>query len=96
MQPFVEKMRGCLTSVLAASHFEKLYNKSYFTPPLCFIKFYKEKVINVVCEITDKLEYNITTWFEIKQNSKIKQHNYSERIKDTRWRYRRGLLIKKS
>lgn len=92
------QLLGCVEEVLSSP--DEVWLNDYTTEDdfrnLCFIKFYKGKVINVVCEITDNLEYNIATWFEIKQKSKKTQHNYTERIKDTRWRYRRGLLIKKS
>ena len=92
------QLLGCIEEVLSSPDEVWLndYTKEDDFRNLCFIKFYKEKVINVVCEITDDLEYNITTWFEIKQKPKQKQHNFTERKKDTRWRYRRGLLIKKS
>ena len=92
------QLLGCIEEVLSSPDEVWLndYTKEDDFRNLCFIKFYKEKVINVVCEITDDLEYNITTWFEIKQKPKPKQHNFTERKKDTRWRYRRGLLIKKS
>lgn len=92
------QLLGCIEEVLSSPDEVWLndYAKEDDFRNLCFIKFYKEKVINVVCEITDDLEYNITTWFEIKQKPKQKQHNFTERKKDTRWRYRRGLLIKKS
>ena len=92
------QLLGCVEDVLSSP--DEVWLNDYTTENdfrnLCFIKFYKGRVINVVCEITDNLEYNITTWFEIRQNPKQKQRNYTERIKDTRWRYRRGLLIKKS
>ena len=92
------QLLGCIEDVLTNP--DEIWLNDYTTEDdfrnLCFIKFYKGKVVNVVCEITDNLKYNIATWFEIKQESKKKQHNYTERIKDTRWRYRRGLLIKKS
>lgn len=65
-----------------------------------FIKFYEGRVINVICEITEDLEYRVATWFEIPQKPKInspalKRAQKSAREKDPRWRYRRGLLIKK-
>ncbi len=67
---------------------------------LNFIRFYNGKVINVICEVTEQLEYRVTTWFEIPTNPKInrsalKRAQKSPRVKDPRWRYRRGLLIKK-
>ena len=61
-----------------------------------FIKFYDGKVINVICEVDENLEYRITTWFEIVQSPNLKQKTRSSRHIDPRWRYRRGLLIKKS
>lgn len=63
---------------------------------LNFIKFYEGKVINVICEVTENLEYRVTTWFEIVQTPNIKEKSRSSRRIDPRWRYRRGLLIKKS
>lgn len=64
---------------------------------LNFIKFYNGKVINVICEVTDALEYRVTTWFEIIQRPNMKKKvSKSNRYKDPRWRYRRGLLIKKT
>ena len=47
-----------------------------------FIKYYKGKIITVVCRL-DKLEYAISTWYEIFVSSR------------TRHKYRRGLLVKK-
>lgn len=92
------QLLGCIEEVLTSP--DEIWLNDYATEDdfrnLCFVKFYKGKVINVVCEITNNLEYNIATWFEIRQKPKKKQHNYTERILDTRWRYRRGLLIKKS
>lgn len=64
---------------------------------LNFIKFYDGKVINVICEVTEDLEYKITTWFEIMQRPKLERKVIpSERRADPRWKYRRGLLIKKA
>lgn len=47
-----------------------------------FIKFYKGKMINVVCRLNN-LEYSIATWYEVFLSEK------------TRHKYRRGLLVKK-
>ena len=47
-----------------------------------FIKYYKGRVINVICR-QKNLKYKVHTWFEIKLNS--------EDVKE----YRSGLLIKK-
>ena len=67
---------------------------------LNFIRFYKGRVIDVVCEVNELLEYRIMTWFEIRAYPKInrsalKKVQKSPRKKDPRWMYRRGLLIKK-
>lgn len=92
------QLLGCVEDVLSSP--DEVWLNDYTTEDdfknLCFIKFYKGRVINVVCEITNNLEYNISTWFEVVQKPKRKQRNYTEREIDTRWRYRRGLLIKKS
>ena len=47
-----------------------------------FIKYYKERALNVICSIED-LSYSISTWFEIVVNN------------TTKHMYRRGLLVKK-
>ena len=92
------QLLGCIEEVLSTP--DEIWLNDFATKDdfrnLCFIKFYKGRVINVVCEITNNLEYNISTWFEVVQKSKKRQRNYTEREIDTRWRYRRGLLIKKS
>lgn len=62
---------------------------------LNFIKFYEDKVINVVCEVRNGKLYQVTTWFEIERNANIKVKGRRSRKIDPRWRYRRGLLIKK-
>lgn len=60
-----------------------------------FIKFYEGKVINVICEVKDGSVYQVNTWFEIVQTPNIRQKGRVSRKIDPRWRYRRGLLIKK-
>lgn len=60
-----------------------------------FIKFYAGKVINVVCEVKNGTVYQVSTWFEIEQTPRIKEVSKKSRKIDPRWRYRRGLLIKK-
>lgn len=60
-----------------------------------FIKFYEGKCIVVICEITAGRVYQIKTWFEIHAASKPKESTKASRAIDPRWRYRRGLLIKK-
>jgi SPP1 gp7 family putative phage head morphogenesis protein len=62
---------------------------------LNFIKFYQDKAINVICEVKDGKVYQITTWFEIEQNPGIRVKGRRSRKIDPRWKYRRGLLIKK-
>lgn len=62
---------------------------------LNFIRFYKGHAIDAVCEVNDMLEYRVTTWFEIPIHPKIKEKTRRSRRIDPRWRYRRGLLIKK-
>lgn len=63
---------------------------------LNFIKFYDGTVIDVICEVDENLEYRITTWFEIIQTPKKPEQGRLMRRSDPRWKYRRGLLIKKS
>lgn len=63
---------------------------------LNFIKFYDGKAIDVICEVDERLEYRITTWFEIIQTPKKPEQGRLIRRSDPRWKYRRGLLIKKS
>lgn len=58
-----------------------------------FIKFYKGKVINIVCEVKDGKVYRVCTWFEIEQKPRLTTKTPANRKKDTRWKYRRGLLI---
>ena len=60
-----------------------------------FIKFYEGKAINVICEVKDGSLYQVNTWFEIVQTPNIRQKGKVSRKIDPRWRYRRGLLIKK-
>lgn len=60
-----------------------------------FIKFYAGKAVNVVCEVKNGTVYRVSTWFEIEQNPRIKDVSKKSRKIDPRWRYRRGLLIKK-
>lgn len=60
-----------------------------------FIKFYHGKAINVVCEVKNSTVYKVSTWFEIEQSPRIKEVTKKSRRIDPRWRYRRGLLVKK-
>lgn len=58
---------------------------------LNYIKYYQGKCINVICGV-DGSSIRVNTWFEIEQNPRNKK---LKRKDDPRWRYRRGLLIKK-
>ena len=60
-----------------------------------FIRFYAGKAINVVCEVKNGTVYQVSTWFDIEQHPRIKDVSKKSRKIDPRWRYRRGLLIKK-
>lgn len=81
---------GCIGEVL--SNPDEVWLNDYVDKfkNLNFIKFYDGHVINVICEVTDELKYQITTWFEIYKLPKIKLIKDDPRLK-----YRRGLLIKK-
>jgi SPP1 gp7 family putative phage head morphogenesis protein len=66
-----------------------------------YIKYYKGKAINVICEIADGKEYRVKTWFEIVQNPKkakidTEKSKRERKLLDPRQKYRRGLLIKKA
>lgn len=63
---------------------------------LNFIKFYDDSAVNVVCEIKEGRVYEVKTWFEICTGPKGGSRSKASRLKDPRWKYRRGLLIKKS
>ena len=95
-----EKVRvpllACVEEVLKNP--DEVWLNDYHRPfrNMNFIKFYDGKVIDVICEVDENLEYRITTWFEIVQTPNLKQKTRSSSHIDPRWRYRRGLLIKKS
>ena len=59
-----------------------------------FIKFFKGKVVNVVCQI-ESGKIGIKSWFEIEQRPVTKSGKKISRDKDPRLKYRRGLLVKK-
>jgi hypothetical protein len=61
---------------------------------LNYIKFYKGKVVNVICEPKDG-GIQINTWFDIHPTPTIRENGKQSRKIDPRWRYRRGLLVKK-
>lgn len=60
-----------------------------------YIKFYQGKAVNVVCSIRDGKAIAIDTWCEIEQNPKTAGGKKVSKDNDPRWKYRRGLLIKK-
>ena len=59
-----------------------------------YIRFYKDKGVNVVCKIENE-RIEIKTWFEIRQQPSAKSGKKIDRNKDPRLKYRRGLLVKK-
>jgi hypothetical protein len=56
-----------------------------------YIKYYQGKCVNVICSVEGG-SIQVETWFEIEQLPKGKN---LRRAVDPRWRYRRGLLVKK-
>lgn len=60
-----------------------------------YIKFYRGKAVNVVCSIRDGKAIAIDTWYEIGQNPQTAGGKKVSKDNDPRWKYRRGLLIKK-
>lgn len=63
---------------------------------LNFIKFYDGMAMNVICEVRDGEVYEVKTWFPIWTSPRKGASSKSARRDDPKWRYRRGLLIKKS
>lgn len=59
-----------------------------------YLKFYRGKVLNVVCQIENG-KIGIRSWFEIAQQPATKSGKKISRDKDPRLKYRRGLLVKK-
>lgn len=86
---------GCIEDVLKNPDEVWLNNYQQEFKNLNFIKFYENKAIVVICEVKDGTTYQVNTWFEIEQDPNIKEHGRGSRKIDPRWRYRRGLLIKK-
>ena len=96
-----EKVRvpllNCIRDVLANPDELWLADYKGSLKNLYFIKFYKDKVINVVCELKTDMSYEVSTWFEIEQSPRLtkgKVTRKQRRVRDPRWMYRRGLLIK--
>lgn len=94
-EPVRVPLLNCIEDVLQSpdevwiNNYQKEFNN------LNFIKFYQGKAINVICEVKNGTVYQVTTWFEIIQNPNINKKGKMSRKIDPRWRYRRGLLIKK-
>lgn len=87
----------CIPDILSDP--DEIWINDYVKPKdfrnMNFIKFYAGKIINVVCDVSDAKVYRIATWFEIEPNARIAEKTKKSRRIDPRWRYRRGLLIKK-
>lgn len=60
-----------------------------------YVKFYQGKAVNVICSIQDGKAIAIDTWCEIEQNPKTADGKKISKDKDPRWKYRRGLLIRR-
>lgn len=60
-----------------------------------YIRFFRGKAINVVCSIREGKTFSIDAWFEIEQHPKTADGKRLGKDEDPRWKYRRGLLIKK-
>ena len=73
---------------------DEVWLNDYKTAFNCYnyIKFYQGKAINVVCSIHDGKTLEVDTWLEIGPES---AGTKLAKTADPRWRYRRGLLIKK-
>lgn len=73
---------------------DEVWLNDYKTAFNCYnyIKFYQGKAVNVVCSIHDGKTLEVDTWLEIGPESAGPK---LAKTVDPRWRYRRGLLIKK-
>lgn len=73
---------------------DEVWLNDYKTAFNCYnyIKFYQGKAVNIVCSIHDGKTLEVDTWLEIGQGSPGEKLT---KATDPRWRYRRGLLIKK-
>lgn len=87
---------GCIQDVLKNPDEIWLNDYQKEFKNLNFIKFYEGRVIVVICEVKDGNLYQVTTWFEIEKAATLKEGGRQSRKIDPRWRYRRGLLIKKA
>lgn len=87
---------GCIADVLKNPDEVWLNDYMGAFKNMNFIKFYEGRAINIICEIIDGQVYQVTTWFEIEQGARPADSSRKSRHIDPRWRYRRGLLIRKS
>lgn len=73
---------------------DEVWLNDYKTAFNCYnyIKFYQGRAVNVVCSIHDGKTLEVDTWLEIGPES---AGTKLAKTVDPRWRYRRGLLIKK-
>ena len=62
---------------------------------LNYIRFYRDKAINVVCRIENGKTLAVRTWFEIAIRPTTRNGGKIAPEKDPRLKYRRGLLVKK-
>lgn len=62
---------------------------------LNYIRFYRDKAINVVCRIENGKTLAVRTWFEIAIRPTTRSGGKIAPEKDPRLKYRRGLLVKK-
>ena len=62
---------------------------------LNYIRFYRDKAINVVCRIENGKTLAVRTWFEIAIRPTTRSGGKMAPEKDPRLKYRRGLLVKK-
>ncbi|MCF0235604.1 MAG: DUF935 family protein [Bacteroidaceae bacterium] len=89
-------MLSCLQDVLSNPDEVWYMHEKRYGESISHIKFYEDKVINVILEIVDGHSYQVKTWFEINKTPNLrKKPSPSERANDPRWKYRRGLLLKK-
>lgn len=61
---------------------------------LNYIRFYRDKAINVVCRIENGKTLAVRTWFEIAIRPTTRSGGKIAPEKDPRLKYRRGLLVK--
>lgn len=88
-------MLACLSDVLANPSEVWINNYRKAFDSYNYVKFYRGRAVNVVCSIHEGKAIRIDAWFEIEQNPQVPAGKKLTRDNDPRWKYRRGLLIKK-